>query len=694
MFFRKKNQPVEDPNNSLAIDRTVPSLQEIINSRDREIPIEKLDVKRTAFYAAIQNKTLIELMTELEKWYEKQKNAIDQNISQRIAYILEHVNLLNEKIQIEESYLENAQQIKSELENERSKFIEDVEKLTETFKSLIEDLGNAHKNLIENRLKEIQSELDSIVNLYNSVFENKYKDEHELKIAVSKQRELCEELITSNKNKLAAASESLEKEYRFGVTKLAAQFKIMIGVVATLGAGWFFSIFSDLNELESQNWIFYMISNSFNYLNLYITKFGPFYGSIVMVLGLMAILIVVSIVVFVSQSFIHKMTNDKFDSEFGFNINASPKRFFKVRANSSSLISLWFQLVPWIFGFGLVFIFLAVGQSNGGELDQINELRQRISSQFIGGIIALLYAGLYFIYQIQVLEPRKLRKLENPTPKSEKKTNWELFGLIILVNGLLCLIAFRQSFKGALLDNKALLAIGCFIVLANLSAFILSSGIRQIGLFKLVAQSEANIIKLSNYRKALAGNKPIQVWIQEENQFRKAFISIQQELLQLIRLKNQSLLKLKKKNVLDWFHFGDNRMSKIDFIDVGRLNLSRKKEAQFYMLNFPDLAYKIEETRNQLNNKKRDLDAITTKIEQLRDGHSDFHITINNKIASLRRSYEYLQRQHVDLMTEKINQDEIIYQTKCLNEAQIIEGFQLGEWTKLTLIKPDYGNTI
>lgn len=692
MIFGKKESPSNDQDHYVDYQEIdFPDFNEKENNVDIASVTDSnaIDFKRSSFYSALQNKKLEDLLLELKNWYEEQRDLRKKNMNLRIEFVKSQIQLVRLKMDAETERLGKTTEIENELLAEKEKIILDLDQLQNKSRSLTEELGNAHKDLIEKRLNEVKQELNAIVELYNVVFENKYKNEAELKIAVEKQRQLCEEMIDSNQKQLERAKATLEKDYLFGATRFSAIFKVSAGLMATFSSAWLFAIFSDSYDLESQNWLFFILNNTFNYLSLYVIKFGPFMGSVIMILGLLILLGLISIIVYLSQSFIHKMTNDKFDSQFGFNLVPKEKGLLKFNVNSSSLLSFWLQLLPWLFGFGLFLILLAVGQSNGGDLDQIGKLGQRLTNQFIGGGITLLCAGLYLVYHIKVIEPRKLDFEKRTDDKNQFHKRWlnkELILLVIVLNAFLIAVAIGQSVPGFIENRKNLLALICFIVLVNLTAFILSSGIRQLGLYKLMSDCGARIITLSNYRKALAGSKPIQVWIQEENQFKKQFIEIQKELFELIRTKNKSLNQLRQVNKNKWFRNSDSENENSEFEPVGKLNLSRKKEAQFFLINFPDLAYQIEELRNDINSKKRELDEVKTKIRLVKDGHSDFHITVNNEVARLKRTHDYLQRQLADLDARLLWHYQELHLEFRDNEAKIIEGHHLGQWTKQTLI--------
>lgn len=711
MFFKKQDK--EEENDSTVINPEVIDLPLLAQSResdsiyDGEIPTDldnnSSEIKRNAFYAALQGKSLEDLILDRKNMCQQNIENEALNTAVQIDNLKEQIDLITQKIEDKKKRLEHVPEIRTQFLEDRTELKQELYALESKFRNLIENLGDAHKNLIQSRLKEVEEELEAMVNIYNSVFEKKLANETDLKEAVVKQRALCEELISKTRNEYNSANEKLASEFRLGSTKLTAYFLVSIGFLAAIGAGWFFAILSDFNELESQNWLFFSLNNVFNYLSIYVSQYGQFYATSWMILSMSLILTLLTIVIFISQSILTKMTHDKLDSQFGLDLTTKTTKLFRFKIGSNSFLSFWLLLLPWLFMLGVFFIVLAVGQSVGLPSDQIGKLGQHLSSQFIGIVIALLCAGICFIYIMKVIEPRKKelsltsdslidekRTTETKENRTQRKRKWqqrELVILVISVNTLLGIIIVGQSFEGLLNQKQALLSILCFVVLVNVAAFILSYGIRQIGLIRLSSESETRLIALSNYRKALSGNKPIQVWIKEERQFQRYFLLIQRELFDLIGMKNKSLNQLKRKDVSGWFGRSDEGNNKTEFKPLGSLNLTRKKEAQFYMLNFPHLTYQIEKIGNLIKDKKREQEEIDIKIREMVNRNSGFHIRLNNELGQQNAMYQKLQLRISEIDSKRISTINRLREDQDQDISKIREGYQLGIWTKENLMR-------
>lgn len=680
IFNKKENKDPINPDNNNDLKSEYPNF---IEENMEELPSSNYseeNQRKRGFYSAIQGKGLNEVLNEVSSWFTKQTELKNVATNMRISYVEEQLNQIKVKIEEEKKKFTQVEIIENELIVEKTKHEETISKLDIKFQDLINSLGNAHKNLVEDRLKEVKNELNELVNIYKDIFDNKLGHETELKTSVVQHRNLCDQLIEKNKKIYDTLSEKLEQIYLFGSSKISASFLLSVGLLSAVASGWFFAIFSDFNDLENQNWLFFTLNNTINYLSLYIQEYGQFNAGKGMVLYFLAILLITSTVIYISQLFLYKMTNDRSDVQFGVNLSPQQKHFFKLKIKSNSTLSFWFQILPWVFGLGILFIVLAVGQSLGTETEQIGQLGERLSSQLIGSTIALLCTGLFFLYVVKIIEPRKVAESTQATPH-KKRGNRELIILVIVANIFLALITLSQTFDNLLEDRNSLLAIFCFVLLVNLTAFTLSYGIRQNGMIKTCNEAEEKMRYLSNFKKALSGSTPIHLWIQEERQFQRNFLSIQQELFNLIKIKNNSLNQNTKPGFFRIFTSPKNGL-----INLGKLNLARKKEAQFYSRNFPALTNQIEEIRNQLNAEKRLSDELKVKITALRDGYSDFHNKINEELRRLKYTSYSLLRQRTEIESDKLTFHQKLEEQQLSIQQEVSEGYELGTWTKKTIM--------
>ena len=104
------------------------------------------------------------------------------------------------------------------------------------------------------------------------------------------------------------------------------------------------------------------------------------------------------------------------------NKNAGQDFSTSFKANSAS--NFWWQIMPFVFIFGLVAILLFLAHTGN---DNVNALDTSLSAQTTGSFYALLLAGLLTIYFLKVVEPR----IENDSSKKFLILNVELTVLII-----------------------------------------------------------------------------------------------------------------------------------------------------------------------------------------------------------------------------------------------------------------------
>jgi hypothetical protein len=672
---------------------------DIVDFRDSEVIVEEPfaktnnEIKKRGFLWAVNGRTITELFGEVAVWYNKQQLYKVNTSSLRIQFVQDQLDIIRDQVSEQKEKLETVVIIESELHEEKEAINEEINRLESKIKEIVSELGSAHTNLIKNRLADVKEELNALVEMYNSVFENKHKNEHDLKVAVNKQREICDEMIGHSKIIFRETSATLESSLKIGSTKFSAHFLLITGVFSMIAAGWFFSIFAESNDLTNQGWLFFTLSNLFNYLSIYTAQYGQFYAVFAMITSFLILLVIISCVAWVCELFISKLINNQ--SGFNFEVNLMQQKktsFFKVKIRNGSFYSIWLKVLPRLLLIGILLIILSVGQTIGSDSEQIGELGRHLSSQVIGSTITLLFTGLFFLFIIKVIEPRKFRSSDPIDEKvsddsKNRKLNKELWILIVVANVFLSLIILSQTADGFLANRKGLLAIFCFVLLANLTAFTLGYGIRQIGLIKTLSSIEEKILVFSNYRKALSGSKPIDIWILEEGQFANKFITIQRELFHLIQSKNKSLNQLNKLGQKDFFQPDEQVENRFrGFLRFRKEQHSHSQINKFYRYTFPEFSYQLEEYKNALNAKKRELEEVRSKIAKIREGRSELHFKVADELRRLKKTSDHLLEQRLDIESDKSRQFRLLHEEKLQIEQGLIEGYELGIWTKKNIL--------
>ena len=643
-----------------------------------------IDWQRYAFFGAIQGITLDQMMKTISDWFTGQKGIKDTATENRDKLAEAQIKELRIRIEEEKAKLDRVPEMEGELQEEKKQCELKIEKLSTEFQELTSSLGQANENLVKVRIEEAKSELNQIVDTYKKVFNHKLGDENNLKTAMNQHVTICDEMIKSSRNTKSILQEKLDFLYQLGTNKISTSFLIMVGFLSSIASGWFFTIFLSRNDITNENWLFFVLNNIFNFLIGFIKEEGPALAGIFLSITLVVLLIVITFFIWIIEGLLSKIADDKSTISLLLNIKPRSNNPIGLKVKANSTLAFWLRIVPWLLMIGILFIILALGQYLGSDSDQIHKLGANISGQFIGTIIALLSAGVALVYISQINKPSLLSKAINKDQNSieeKPKLKRELKVAFIIGNSILVLVVLSQLFSSGIPHFSAFLSSIMFMLLVNLTAYTLSYGIGTKGVIRELLETESKILYLSELREAFSGSNPIQVWLEESEQFRDQFLIIQQELLLLIRTKNQSLNHLHNNRVRNWFS-KLIRQNSHSFLTVGKLNLAKKDQAQFYLRNFPELSYQIEETRNKINSEKRTLEEIKKKLAELRDRYSDFHKEVKSELRRLNFKLQEKLNKQIKIQEDKLKYEQDFEERKLSIYQLLMEGYELGEWTR------------
>lgn len=642
-------------------------------------------LKKQGFNGAVQGKPLDVVIHEYDTHFNQQIERLKGKISVQSQRLNEHLSTIKSRIDEEESGLSADVITNQELEIEKVSILEQIQVMETTLNNLNGELGNAHKNVIQNRIDEVKKELMEITNIFNEVSENKLKNEKEIKSSIAKHRILCEKLLNDFEKKHDIICGKLEDAFTLGSTRFSASFLFSIGLLGCVAAGISFGTFvaDKTSETNAPSWVFFFLKNFFEF----ITQFVSMSGGIVATSSLISIYIVflvfISFVIYICEKLLAKSTVDKVDIQLGVDLSEKEDRSFRMLLKTSSLLTFWLHIVPWALVFGILIILVGVGQALSDTPNQIDELGKFFSNQLIGSSIALVTGGVFFLYISRIVEPRKrLNEITGAQAEPKiKRKYFEIFALVIFGNSILFGIVIVR-FGGFSSFQNGGAAVLPFLLLVNLAALLLGYGIQQLGWVQALQATQQKMFWLSNHLKALSDNKPMTLWISESIQFKEHFLRIQRELFELMEAKNKFLKMLGSKSIEAivsdangeksnrWYHV--NRWSRSDG--------SRKRLNAYYRLNFPQLSNKSEEIRNRLNEYKAKLKDVNDLILAIREKRSNLFRNIQENIKNLRISYNKYVGQRLQLEEDSILLFDKLEKERREAISMISEGHQLGLW--------------
>lgn len=686
MFFNRKRHDLEQAKNEYSFTPT-----------NAEIAHEDLDntfyegEKKRAFYSILHGKPFAQILGELVHDFSRRIAQQTSLSNQKVQSIEHQITALRIEINERKVLLKNTAEIEDRYTNEIQEIELTIDRFYGEFRELVEALGTAHTNMIPERIRAAKQELEDLRAAYQEIFQNKYKDESDYLKALEKRRDLVDKLIGDGHAKLTIVQEKITDLLKFGNTRLSASFLFAVGTLSAIAAGWFFSVFSSSNDFDRPTWLFFGLSNMFNYLFLHVEQYGPMRAFTGMLIHFTLLLIFTTALFWFIQMIIVRLTNDETNIEFGFNFNEKSTGFFRLKIKAKSLLSFWLQGLPWIFVLGVIIIVLTIGQYLGSETHQITELGERLSGQLVGTIITLISTAIFFLFVSYVIEKTAdtadATNHQSELKKDRYRKNKELTLLVASINIVVLAVIINSLIGSNLPRTQLIFSVLCFILLLNITAFTLSYGIRQRGLLKTNEELEAKLSYLSNLRASISGSTPVHLWIREGNQFQEGFLAFQKDILELSKQKNRLLNPNKrfKKFLEVWFKKDAPHLMSAE--RFGEMTKSPNREKQFFLRNFPEISYKIATVRNKLNEAKRELDLTKTRLKELRDGHSDFQTNLNDEIRGRKGQITVLQNNIFEIRQNNFQFSASLEKQRKRLELEIMQGAELGTWTRETLIK-------
>jgi hypothetical protein len=660
-------------------------------SVEEQHPIRN-DYRRVGFYQAVAagdniGDSLDHLIQDQNSETEKRILAFENNNDLVIAGVDDGLFKIQERIDAQKKRLQEVREGRSEMETEAAEVKGEIDSLTQDHKNLIIQLGERHRDMIKLRLETVRSELDNLVETYNKVYEAKYQNENELKAALKSQRDYYQELKTQLQGTYEKVKDKLDVLYPAGVGPFSTNFLMTVGFAASIAAAFLFGLFSVEEGLDRQNVFLFFFEGAFNFADIFVEKYGALQAAFLMVALVLILFLVITFLVWGCQYLLDRYTNDRSWHNLGVKMKGNRSRFnSSIRARS--LFSFWLQLLPWLFTAAIVFIIVAVGQSNG----TIKTLLPQLTGQTIGLAIVLLCAGLFFLYVIKVVEPAaEKRTSEGRKSSSRWRINPELIIGIIILNVLLLILIFSDVIVHS--NSAKFNAIVGYAALVNLTAITLAYALRHKNLLGTRYHLERRVSDLTELLVSLSSTKPMKVWLTEEKQFSKRFLKLQDELLQLMESKTRNLNRLDK-----WSgNLSRDEGKKRGLGDlIRRLKaVVRSKEAsvasdrelmRFRRINFPELSYQIDQLERALQNQKSEYESLLIKMKKVDEHNSDIDWDVKGKLEALRRQHRIQLNSKMSFLDQKM-QTRLRLTRECKQaEAQLREGFLLGTWLQKNIL--------
>lgn len=691
MIFNRNKQESESVENN-----SEPELLEVSPefSRLNESQFDNYDHERYGFYEAIaagQNMrpALDEMIEQNNEATEKQIQLLEQTFDEALSEIGVTIESIEQKIKEQKERLISVRDQRGSTVDAAKELSIVIHEIKQDHQKLITELGVRHRDLVKERIDAVHQELNDLANMYNDVFDSKYKSETELKNALAEQRHFYKTLKSTLQHTYDLVQKKLDILYPSGVGPFSTNFLMAAGFGAAIAAACLFGIFAAEESLDRQNLLLFAFEGIFSFTDLFVERFDSLQAAALLSAILTIFFIFVTGLIWACQYLLDRYTNDKSKHSLGVKVKGR-RSAFNSNIRARSLLSFWLQLLPWLFISGMLFIVVAIGQSAGQSRDLLNQL----SGQAMGLAVMLLCAGLFFLYIVKVLEPAaEKRATLNGDKQSKWRINLELLIAIVVINLLLLILVFNDIVL-SLSDNPSkLISIICFMGLANISAITIGYALRHKNLLRTRYHLERRTSDLTELLVSLSSTKPMKLWLNEEGQFNKRFLKLQEELFQLMESKTKNLRRLDSwsgKIDTNTENKKDNRnfLQRLKQVVINKVSpsISSGELVQFRRVNFPQLSYQIDSLERSLNGKKTEYDELNQLLKKIDEHNTDVDWDVKSKLSNLNAHKKVQSNNRMSLLQQRTQiRIKLTQESKIIN-GKLRQGFLLGEWLQNNIL--------
>lgn len=669
------------------------------------IPNDEKHYNKLGFYCAFEpvdnpNEKFNELVSNLQQQTEAQIKQISEVYEQTIYHIDYKINLRESNLGEEKESLRKHREQIGTLKAEREKLQKELADFKKALHVAYQELANQKKDLMDKkpneRLKEIDDELKTIIEKHKLFAEEKYQISKRTFADSEPVLKQKIERFTALRAEKEAAYVSIKKKIeelsRSGLTFTAIKFLSSAGLMGVVAAGWFYSVFILATNIQSENYFSFFLNRIIKFGD---SKFSAGQNLLVtggIFLGVLLFLLALTCFIFWTvQILVRKRESDINKSELMINIKESEKFIYQTQISSSSIFNLWMQIVPYIFILGTIFILISLFGSKIENSSDLDKLLKSLSGQFIGVVIALTATGVIILYISMIIEPRMVNQLGAQKKGSPLLKHCELTLSIIMFFILMIYMLMpgnnftKREQNPAVLEQQIVetdsripnidssnitstiqdsvksnksgkerieltptdskIAIVSFIVIILFTALTLGYGTKYHGLFKQARRLELQIKGLSIAIEEHSKSPVFEADTIMNEKFKEEFSDRINDFMEMIKQKNRLALDLLNDNI-------ETQSEKQKNI----FGLPRKKEdsvSELYKMTpieeklFPGIKQTVDDLNYEWKSKEAEFEKVTLKIEQIENRQSELEHTILQRIHGLESALIKYRKQKI-----------------------------------------------
>ena len=504
----------------------------------------------------------------IDKHDQELKDILDRAESLYVLKVLafeERITDLNNRLAQRRGSLGELETELQQMRGERAKIEDQIARYRQELVAVLGEIGTAKENLVLKRFGELEQEIKKIIQIHeqlessqNARFQSEYHEDKETdreRIGLYKKIEHnLKETYDDVNGRIRALNAS-------GINASVSALLTTTGWVAAFVAGWFFSLWAEgPQEPSNTTNIGGNDSVRFALINL-LAKFTLRYTWWELLTGLLVYMLMISVTSWLGHyllirfGFIEdrkKREDLRKQAENDEDFKLSPEEqddMFKGRFSANTWFALWLKMAPFFIFFYLTLAVIAkeaireqtvVREENGVKVqirEVSNELQQlfdSLTNQFMGTLLAVVFAGLVVLYISKVIEPRYIRRAaagnENASHTWEVITGLTLFVVLVLS----CVLHYYRvpPFK-----DITMVAITGFLVCCMTTGFALGYGYRYSSLEEIHHRLTYSLETIAIIINRLS--KPKRYNFKDNELFLQRVALLQSQMLSFVEDKNQ-----------------------------------------------------------------------------------------------------------------------------------------------------------
>lgn len=665
----------------------------------RTFEVDKEHFRRLGFYCAFENKD-VDLLTS------KHKKKINEKIIQQEAiYNLRYQRLkrrikeLKDTIAKFNNDLINHKSNTIKLNEEKSKLTRNIEKIEDSIEDIHRNLASDKEKFVEKRIEQAHKEIDLLVSSYKKTSESKYeinkKDFENNKNALEVKVKHFEDIQKQHRENYKSISKQILSLNNSGIGPTTHTFLYFIGCLAAWASGWFLSAYFLKTGTGSKGTDFFLIEGIHSFIKNIFPSQGPALTKTNFLTTILFIIVTLAIITLISwlASRLIKIVRGNTNVLISSNKKSNSNDYFvfsyeseAAKIDRNAFLIFWLKNLAPIFILCLFTISLAFGVST----DQIKDLDTALSGQLVGTLIAFTLSGIIYLYVNKVIEPRPQK--ENITSKELFKNNFEIPLILALsILGLLSTFFVKSPYY------TDIFLLFEFFTISILAGFCIAYGLRYRGLIQTSQVLERKISLLADAIRDNKRPKQSSIANEENKQFKQNYLKLQQQLYELVKMKNalssglnmtaKEKKKIKSFNILFQKNQNNNNFLKKTFDQLK--NILNKKEddletdievtlseidAQYY----PHYQTQLESISIKYKNKKKRLNELIKKTESINQQSCEYSNTLKNEIEKAKAKIQNIENELIKCRDQYYFYKNALIRLKEKQEIEIKSGYHLG----------------